>query len=500
MAKSFKKIVALAAVTMLLWGQTALVLADDAGTEDAESPSYVEGLEVVPGDGEVTLTWDPATDDTGVAGYYVYSGLSSVSEDGGSYTFDSKDVGDVTTYVFDSLSNGVTYYFAVTAYDAAGNESENYSLEVEATPEASETGDFTEPTVTDATALTSTLVEVEFSEDVTLPEDAGSAFSIESSDGTAIEVLDAYASDEADVVFVVTEEQTAGAQYILTAGIEITDAAGNPIVSGTSDTAVFTGSSLEEVAGDDDDDDDNDDNDDDDEVTASEDFELEDVDVVELNELELFFSEEVGNADPDSFVIELMDDATVEVLVLAVSIDDEDASKVTLVTEDMEEGYEYVLSIDELVLNLDGAALDEDSRSYEFEAPVAELADLIPPEDVTNLLASIVDETTALVSWTASVDSVGDLAYYSVHKSTDGGASYGMLAAMIEDGETEYEEGGLTPGATYTFKVTATDESGNESEGETVTVTLPETGPGMIALFGLSLLGAGVATRRRKDS
>ena len=507
MANTLKRLVAMATVTALLWGQTALVLADDAETEDTSSPSFVEGLEAFPGDEEITLTWDPATDDTGVAGYYVYSGLSSVDEDGEEYTFGGRDVGDVTTYVADSLSNGVTYYFAVTAYDDAGNSSANYSLEVEGTPEASEVGDFTEPTVIDASAMTSTLLTVEFSENLVLPSAAGSAFSIESSEGAALEVFDAYLSDDPAVVFVVTGEQTAGAQYILTAGIEIEDENGNPIVSGTSDTAVFTGSAVDdvsvddgdddEVAGNDDDDDDNDDDDDEIEVPVGTDFELEEVDAAELNELVLTFSEEVGNADPDSFTIELLDNPLISVPVLAVSVDDEDARVVTLVTEDMEAGYEYMLSVDELVLNKDGAALDVDSRGVEFEALTLDLADLIPPEDVTALLASALDETTALVSWTASADTAGDLANYFVYRSVDG-TTFGS-GMLVAETLTSYQEDNLTPGETYTFKVTAIDVNDNESDGELVTVTLPETGPAMAALFGLSLLGAGALTRRRKE-
>lgn len=75
-----------------------------------------------------TLTWDAPTTNadgtplTDLAGYKVYYGISS-----GNYTV-SIDVGNVTTYKIDDLSPG-TYYFAVTAYDTSGNESD-YSNEV----------------------------------------------------------------------------------------------------------------------------------------------------------------------------------------------------------------------------------------------------------------------------------------------------------------------------------------------------------------------------------
>ena len=75
-----------------------------------------------------TLTWDAPTINadgtalTGLAGYKIYYGTST-----GSYTT-TVDAGNFTTYTVPALSAG-TYYFAVTAYDTSGNES-NYSNEV----------------------------------------------------------------------------------------------------------------------------------------------------------------------------------------------------------------------------------------------------------------------------------------------------------------------------------------------------------------------------------
>jgi hypothetical protein len=66
--------------------------------------------------GEVTFTWDANTEPD-LAGYIVYYGTSS-----GNYTR-SVDVGNNTEYTQTELQDGVTYYFASTAYDTAGNES-----------------------------------------------------------------------------------------------------------------------------------------------------------------------------------------------------------------------------------------------------------------------------------------------------------------------------------------------------------------------------------------
>jgi hypothetical protein len=71
---------------------------------------------------QVKLAWDPNTEPD-LAGYQVYYGTAS-----GNYGY-SIDVGNVATYTLMGLTQGVTYYIAVTAYDSADNESA-YSNEV----------------------------------------------------------------------------------------------------------------------------------------------------------------------------------------------------------------------------------------------------------------------------------------------------------------------------------------------------------------------------------
>ncbi len=79
----------------------------------------------------VTLSWAPPTTNsdgtplTDLAGYIVYYYRAiydhySVIDD---YAH-SIDVGDVRTYQISNLIKGDTYYFAITAYDTSGNESE----------------------------------------------------------------------------------------------------------------------------------------------------------------------------------------------------------------------------------------------------------------------------------------------------------------------------------------------------------------------------------------
>jgi len=75
----------------------------------------------------VRLAWDanPVTDE--VTGYRLYYGPKSQT-----YT-NTTDVGSVTTATITTLAPGTTYFFAVTAYNASGLESD-YSNEVSYTP------------------------------------------------------------------------------------------------------------------------------------------------------------------------------------------------------------------------------------------------------------------------------------------------------------------------------------------------------------------------------
>ncbi len=81
---------------------------------------------------QVILAWDePSTNEDGsdltdLTGYIVYYGTSPDNY------LQGYDVGDVLTYTLDDLVVGQTYYFAVTAHDAAGNES-RYSAEASMT-------------------------------------------------------------------------------------------------------------------------------------------------------------------------------------------------------------------------------------------------------------------------------------------------------------------------------------------------------------------------------
>ena len=73
--------------------------------------------------GSTTLSWTAGTEPD-LAGYRIYYGTSPRAGDcpPGGYS-KSINVGNVTTYTFNDLSDGQTYYFSLTAYDIYNNES-----------------------------------------------------------------------------------------------------------------------------------------------------------------------------------------------------------------------------------------------------------------------------------------------------------------------------------------------------------------------------------------
>ncbi len=95
---------------MLTWRKTTRLIVLSC------SVFFITHNTVFAADDSVDLQWTPNSEDD-LAGYNVYEGLES-----GVYGFPS-NVGNTTNHHIDNLSPDNTHYFAITAYDEAGNES-----------------------------------------------------------------------------------------------------------------------------------------------------------------------------------------------------------------------------------------------------------------------------------------------------------------------------------------------------------------------------------------
>jgi chitodextrinase len=89
----------------------AMPLKARAQSADTQAPTVPTGLIASPSGNEVTLRWNPSTDNVGVTGYYIYLNDKPLTTTGG------------TSFVHKGLKNGTTYNYRVSAYDAVPNHS-----------------------------------------------------------------------------------------------------------------------------------------------------------------------------------------------------------------------------------------------------------------------------------------------------------------------------------------------------------------------------------------
>lgn len=476
-------------LAILILGTVALPAVSAAEPADNQEPSDVENIKVVPYNGAVKVSWNEAADDTAVDGYQVHYGTKPVTGEGQSYE-KVEDVGNVEEAMIDGLTNDTEYYFSVIAYDAAGNESVNWGNPVNAaaTPKASLNGaeDKTAPTVAKAEAMNKEQVKVEFSEEVVLPtEDPQDAFGIENDDNFEPLVVTGAEMDEEDetnkTVILTTAAQTKDVSYTLTVGIDIKDKAGNPIISGTSDTAAFTGSDTEKPAED---------------AAPAEGLKIEKVDVVDNTHITVTFDRTVVlSIDPSKdFTIKGKDAESKKLEILGVELGKnaegvEDAS--AIITTSPQEAITYVVAASNKLKDEDGNAADPTKATGDFRgvAPAAEEppADIVPPADVAKFLAETMIEAEKYVvklTWERVREANADSVKQTVYMSEDG-TEYAKKADLDAEA-TEYEVKNLEAGD-YWFKLTQTDAAGNESEGKIMKVMLSETGPEMAGLLLLSI-------------
>lgn len=486
--------------------------------QDTEPPSDVENLRAAPGDSQIMLSWDVSTDNTEVAGYKIFYGTNSVRNEGEEYNLGVINVEDVVTHLVPNLRNGTAYYFAAVAVDTSGNESANYSYETSATPapglNAGEVEDDQKnPEVVGAEAIAADSVRVSFSEPVVLPlESPQHSFFIEKKDdGVELMVKRAELDPEDDTnasVILITDPQADRVQYLVVVDQLVTDFYENAVKMNEKDRAEFTGFRSTEVA----------------EAPSENTSEgtLQPVlppapahpvdtsaptvlktEAESSNRVRVDFSEEISFEQDvkGHFKIHEKEDEEKELKILSAnfSVNRKTASMVT----DPQEEKEYIVvftNLKDIAGNILNTEVPESNpQPGTFMGISSSLLDLIPPENVTELLAALADPATAAVtlSWQASKNSAGDLADQLLYTSLNKGQAYGTAKSLGPQVSSINLEK-LKRGQEYTWKVTVKDNAGNESTGTTVTLFLPKTGPGLALIFAISLAAGYTARKRRK--
>jgi hypothetical protein len=220
---------------------------------DTSGSDTVEGISATAGNGSVILIWNSTynQDEEEAEKYRVEYGTESVLE-GVSETYESSEetIDNVPSIKIDDLENDTPYYFSVIAVFPDDSETLP-SDEVSATPisELEQTISET-PVVISAEAAGSNVIRVLFSEDVILPAESPElAFAVndESDPDTLLEVISvSYDTNPnsgedilSDVLVTTAENQQELTRYRVTVSAQITDTDGNPIESGSTDSAVF---------------------------------------------------------------------------------------------------------------------------------------------------------------------------------------------------------------------------------------------------------------------
>ncbi len=430
-------------------------LMETTATEAALNTAIkVTNLSVLPGDKKATLMWDPVKTENGVIIKYKISYGTTSVEEGFSDSYEKSmtvelDADEIKTVEIakssvSGLKNGEKYFFSVQAIDADG-EAGSASEEKFTTPSIkTQTPDAIEEaplSLSEATALTTTVTKVIFSKDVTLPEDTEArkklfTVNTKADEDEVLEIKDVvfkdnYLLDEeanptekaekgTEIYIVFVEAITKDTEYQITASARLKDVDGKGIDNGVTDNVFFTGTDATEIP-------------------ASE------------------------NEKPEI----------------------SDSEKALL---------------DDLINETDGASTEETEEADDLHAAPH---DTTAPEEITNLQAKLVKRIKDFVvnlTWKKSKNTAGDLVQQLLYTSSDNGKTWGTPKKFNGDLEKYTFTG--TADKAYTVKITTKDRSGNESKGVIKTVKVPalvSSGAPLFLALGLALLGGGATVARRKE-
>ncbi len=226
--------------SIFVLGLAAFFGFNTATAQEFFAPSEVQNVVATPGIGEITLSWDAATDEDGVVtGYKIYYGTSSVQTEDDAYD-DEISLPVQTSVVLKNLENGVKYFLTVTAIDDEENESETYSAEISVLLNVDRA-----PRIVSIKNVSETELEIEMSKkmaEVPFPE----AFLIEkiNDDEKILLTIISAKTNETKISIKTSDPFITGQKYLVTASSAIEDAEGNPVASGVTDHLEFVAEEI----------------------------------------------------------------------------------------------------------------------------------------------------------------------------------------------------------------------------------------------------------------
>ena len=371
---------------------------------DTTPPAAPTGLTATAGDGSVSLDWADNSE-TDLAGYNVKR--STVA--GGPYTQIASGVG-ISGYTDNSVNNGTTYYYVVSAVDTSDNESgtsnEASATPLDTTPPAAPTG--LVATAGDGTVSLDWTDNAEpdlASYNVNRSVVAGGPYTQVATGGGVSSYTDTGLINGTTYYYVVTAVDTAGNE-----SANSNETSATPQAPDTTPPAAPTG--LAATAGD---------------GTVSLDW--------------------ADNAEPDLASYDVRRSTVAggpyTQIASGVAVSAYADNAVTNGTT-----YYYVVTA------VDTSGNESSASNQASATPL----DTTPPTAPTGLVATAGDGSVSL-DWADNTEP--DLSSYNVKRSTAAGGPYTQIAAGI--GVSAYTDTGLTNGTTYYYVVTAVDTADNES-------------------------------------